>query len=184
MKSGPDPSIVEALPNFALFSYREKRAYLIEHFPTWFHERAFNCAGFFEWAKKQPSAWIRNACLRALDPAEMREVLKYLGIWGQLYTLQQTVPPEAMHGYLENMLPFWRADGTFDTVSFDHWYQRAIFMDAEIVYQHLSLSEKKSVLHLWSKQINHQHAQASVSIELEDEKETHQRANTPKFLLF
>lgn len=138
--------------HFESLLHHEKRIYLLEHFPTWFHKGFFNCDGFFAWAKTQPAA-LRNTLLQGLEPDEVAQIIAQLGIWSRVWTLEQTHDKKSIHAFLEEMLPFWHEDGKFDVIGFDSWYQRAKFMDAEIVYKYLSITEQKPVLRLWAQQL-------------------------------
>ncbi len=145
MIAGPD-SHFQSLP------YDEKRTYLREYFPTWFCVQTFTFSpvGFFSWGQYQSPA-TRNAWLRVLDPAE---IVSVVGIWGAVQGLEQTHDEQAIHAFLERSLPFW-PEGKFDAMGFDHWYQRGgQFMDHEIVFKHLSRTERNSVLHQWSLQLD------------------------------
>lgn len=138
--------------HFESLPYHEKRKFLIAQFPSWFPEGSFQCAGFFAWAQTQPAA-IRNTWLQALEPSEVAAVIAQLGIWSNVSALEQTQDKNTIHAFLEEMLPFWHENGKFDAIGFDTWYQRAKFMDAEIVYKHLSPAEQKTLLYQWALQL-------------------------------
>ncbi|MCS5712143.1 hypothetical protein [Candidatus Berkiella aquae] len=142
MLSGPN---IQDCPS----EYSEKRVYLQQHFPQWFIDSEFSAQGFLAWANTQTSS-ERNKWLRELTIDEMTQVLNHYHIWSTIFFARHSQSHKMLRANLTQFLPFWLEDDKFDRIGFDAWYQRANFMDKEIVFPLLTLEEQKPILQQWA----------------------------------
>lgn len=123
----------------------DKRHYLMEYYPSWFHEGQFNSACFLSWASERPFT-ESNAGLRKLAAHEVASVLNHYQLWNTIFHLSHSQNPQQIHQLLETILPFWLKDDQFDHIGFAAWYEHANFMDKEIIFKYLTKTERVQVL--------------------------------------
>jgi|GEM_PF-6002413 len=71
-------------------------------------------------------------------------------LWNTVSQLSCQFDAKAVHQWLQTNLPFWPENKPFDHMGFVAWYDRANFMDKEIVFKNLTMAEQNQVLKAWA----------------------------------